>query len=51
MPRRVFPAEACHQDFMAENPRHPCIQTWGVAKGNGLRRMFPTRDKHDFTAN
>ena len=38
-----FPAEAYHQDFMAENPRHPYIAFHDQPKLAQLKRLFPER--------
>jgi peptide-methionine (S)-S-oxide reductase len=46
---RFFPAEAYHQDFMANNPTHPYIQAWDVAKVSALHRLFPTFYHASFT--
>jgi peptide-methionine (S)-S-oxide reductase len=36
-----YPAEAHHQDFMADNPNHPYIRQWDAPKVQALARMFP----------
>jgi len=46
---RFWPAEGYHQDFMANNPRHPYILAWDVAKVEALRRLFPTFYLRSFT--
>ena len=46
---RFYPAEAYHQDFMANNPGHPYIQAWDAPKVEALRRLFPTHYKATFT--
>lgn len=46
---RFWPAEDYHQDFMANNPRHPYIQAWDVAKVAALRRLFPNLYRASFT--
>lgn len=46
---RFWPAEAYHQDFMANNPRHPYIIAWDVAKVQALRRLFPNHYRASFT--
>jgi len=38
-----FPAESYHQDFLAENPRHPYIVFNDLPKLENLKRMFPQR--------
>ena len=42
-----FPAEAYHQDFMAENPRHPYIAINDLPKVDHLKRLFPDRYRAD----
>ncbi len=44
-----FPADAEHQDFMADNPGHPYIQYWDVGKVAALKKMFPALYKASFT--
>lgn len=44
-----YPAEAYHQDFMANNPTHPYIQYWDVAKVEALKHRFPLLYKASFT--
>ena len=44
-----YPAAADHQDFMAENPNHPYIQYWDVAKVAALKKLFPAIYKPSFT--
>jgi peptide-methionine (S)-S-oxide reductase len=46
---RFWPAEPYHQDFMANNPRHPYILAWDVAKVEALRRLFPNLYHAGFT--
>ncbi len=48
-PQRFHPAEAYHQDFMAENPNHGYIRRWDAPKVANLRRLFPTLYKRTFT--
>lgn len=36
-----YPAEAYHQDFMAENPRHGYIVRWDAPKVAALKKMYP----------
>lgn len=38
---RFYPAEAYHQNFMAENPRHPYIVMHDAPKIAALERFFP----------
>jgi peptide-methionine (S)-S-oxide reductase len=47
--RRFYPAEAYHQDFMANNPGHPYILRWDQPKVQALQRMFPGFYKRAFT--
>ncbi|MDO9438840.1 peptide-methionine (S)-S-oxide reductase MsrA [Hydrogenophaga sp.] len=42
-----FPAEAYHQDFMTENPRHPYIVINDLPKVAHLKRLFPDRYRAD----
>lgn len=44
-----YPAEAYHQDFMANNPNHPYIRQWDAPKVAALHRLFPTEYKAGFT--
>lgn len=44
-----YPAGSDHQDFMAENPGHPYIQYWDVAKVAALKKLFPAIYKPGFT--
>ena len=46
---RFWPAEDYHQDFMGNNPTHPYIQAWDVAKVAALRRLFPNLYHVSFT--
>jgi peptide-methionine (S)-S-oxide reductase len=46
---RFYPAEPYHQDFMANNPRHPYILAWDAPKVEALRRLFPSQYKATFT--
>jgi peptide-methionine (S)-S-oxide reductase len=40
--KAFYPAEAYHQDFMANNPRHGYIVRWDAPKVAALKTMFPT---------
>jgi peptide-methionine (S)-S-oxide reductase len=40
--RTFYPAEAYHQDYMANNPRAAYILRWDRPKVNALRAMFPS---------
>ena len=39
--RKFYPAEAYHQDFMANNPRHGYIVRWDKPKVAGLKELYP----------
>lgn len=39
--KAFYPAEAYHQDFMANNPRHGYITRWDAPKVAALKTMFP----------
>ena len=43
-----YPAEAHHQDFMAENPDHPYIRRWDQPKVAAFKRLFPTLYRASF---
>ncbi len=47
--QRFYPAEAYHQDFMLNNPRHGYIVAWDAPKVAALKAMFPTMYKASFT--
>ncbi|MEO6028732.1 MAG: peptide-methionine (S)-S-oxide reductase MsrA [Candidatus Binatia bacterium] len=38
-----YPAEAYHQDFLVQNPRHPYIAMNDIPKVEALQRLFPDR--------
>ena len=46
-PKSFFPAEAYHQDFLAQNPTYPYIAINDLPKVHELAKMFPDlyRDK------
>ncbi len=46
--RRFYPAEAEHQDFAANNARHPYILRWDAPKVSGLARLFPQHYRRGF---
>ena len=48
-PRKFYPAEAYHQDFMAKNPRHPYILRWDKPKVKALKTLYPGWYKPRFT--
>jgi peptide-methionine (S)-S-oxide reductase len=39
--KAFYPAEAYHQDFMANNPRHGYILRWDKPKVDALKTLFP----------
>lgn len=39
--KAFYPAEAYHQDFMLNNPRHGYILRWDAPKVAALKEMFP----------
>jgi peptide-methionine (S)-S-oxide reductase len=48
-PMKVFyPAEAYHQDFMANNPRHGYILRWDAPKVAALKAMYPAHYRASF---
>jgi len=49
--RGFHPAEAEHQDFIANNPRHPYILRWDAPKVAALKALYPTLYKPGFTRN
>ncbi|GGC38649.1 peptide methionine sulfoxide reductase MsrA [Novosphingobium marinum] len=48
-PRKFYPAEAYHQDFMAKNPKHGYIVRWDAPKVRALSKMYPGVYKASFT--
>lgn len=46
--KAFYPAEAYHQDFIAENPDHPYIRRWDAPKLAALARMFPEHYRKAF---
>ena len=44
-----YPAEAHHQDFMANNPDYPYIAQWDRPKVEGLAKLYPGAYKRAFT--
>lgn len=48
-PRRFYPAEAYHQDYMKKNPRAAYIVRWDAPKVAALRRLFPGVYRPGFT--
>ena len=47
--KAFYAAEAYHQDFMAENPRHSYIRRWDAPKVAALARLFPAHYRSTFT--
>jgi peptide-methionine (S)-S-oxide reductase len=39
--KAFYPAEAYHQDFMANNPKHGYIVRWDAPKVAALKARFP----------
>jgi len=50
-PRKFYPAEDYHQDFMLKNPSHGYILRWDAPKVAGLKKLYPTLYKPGFTRN
>jgi len=46
--KAFYPAEAYHQDFMANNPRHGYIMRWDAPKVAALKVMFPEHYRASF---
>jgi len=46
--KAFYPAEAYHQDFMANNPKHGYIVRWDAPKVAALKAMFPTMYRASF---
>jgi len=46
--KAFYPAEAYHQDFMANNPRHGYILRWDAPKVAALKVMFPKHYRDSF---
>jgi len=46
--KAFYPAEAYHQDFMANNPRHGYILRWDAPKVAALKTMFPSLYRASF---
>lgn len=45
---KFYPAEAYHQDFMANNPRHGYIVRWDQPKVAGLKALYPSHYRAAF---
>lgn len=39
--KKFYKAETEHQDFLADNPRHPYIVRWDMPKVRALKAMYP----------
>ena len=46
--RQFYPAEAYHQDFAANNPRHGYIVRWDAPKVAALKRLYPSLYRAEF---
>jgi len=46
--KAFYPAEAYHQDFMANNPRHGYIVRWDAPKVAALKAKFPAMYRASF---
>lgn len=49
--KKFYKAEASHQDFLADNPRHPYILRWDMPKVRALKSMYPAKYSATFTRN
>ncbi|MGB5778653.1 MAG: peptide-methionine (S)-S-oxide reductase MsrA [Allopontixanthobacter sediminis] len=49
--RKFYKAESEHQDFLAENPRHPYIVRWDMPKVRALKAMYPGQYSASFQRN
>lgn len=49
--RKFYKAEGEHQDFLADNPRHPYIMRWDMPKLRALKSMYPAQYSATFTRN
>ena len=49
--RKFYKAEDYHQDFLADNPRHPYIVRWDMPKVRALKSMYPAKYSASFTRN
>ena len=45
--RAFYPAEAYHQDFLAQNPTNPYIASYDLPKIEELRKLFPDHYRAD----
>ncbi len=46
--KAFYPAEAYHQDFMFNNPKHSYIRRWDAPKVAALKRLFPAHYRPGF---
>ncbi len=46
--KAFYPAEAYHQDFMFNNPKHGYIRRWDAPKVAALKTMFPAHYRATF---
>ncbi|MDZ4306516.1 peptide-methionine (S)-S-oxide reductase MsrA, partial [Allopontixanthobacter sp.] len=49
--RKFYKAESEHQDFLADNPRHPYIVRWDMPKVRALKAMYPGQYSATFQRN
>ncbi len=49
--RKFYKAEGEHQDFLADNPRHPYILRWDMPKVRALKTMYPAKYSATFMRN
>lgn len=49
--RKFYKAESEHQDFLADNPRHPYIVRWDMPKVRALKAMYPGKYSASFQRN
>lgn len=49
--KKFYKAESEHQDFLAENPRHPYIVRWDMPKVRALKAMYPSKYSATFQRN
>ena len=49
--KKFYKAETEHQDFLADNPRHPYILRWDMPKVRALKSMYPAQYSASFKRN
>lgn len=49
--KKFYEAETEHQDFLADNPRHPYILRWDMPKVRALKSMYPAQYSASFKRN